>query len=61
MDLTAAGFGATVTGVLPDRLRLFDRLTGAQLLYYAGVLRGLDDRTVRERSTDGQAGRTGRS
>src|SRR5690606_39099243 len=25
-------------GVLPDRLRLFDRLTGAQLLYYAGVL-----------------------
>jgi ABC-type multidrug transport system ATPase subunit len=39
------------TGVLPDRLRLFDRLTGAQLLYYAGVLRGLDDRTVRERST----------
>jgi ABC-2 type transport system ATP-binding protein len=41
-----------MTGVLPDRLRLFDRLTGAQLLYYAGVLRGLDDRTVRERSTD---------
>ena len=23
------------TGVLPDRLRLFDRLTGAQLLYYS--------------------------
>ncbi|HET6673272.1 MAG TPA: ATP-binding cassette domain-containing protein [Agromyces sp.] len=40
------------TGVLPDRLRLFDRLTGAQLLYYAGVLRGIDDRTVRERSTE---------
>ncbi|GAA1818419.1 ABC transporter ATP-binding protein [Agromyces neolithicus] len=40
------------TGVLPDRLRLFDRLTGAQLLYYSGVLRGLDARTVRERSTD---------
>jgi len=39
-------------GVLPDRLRLFDRLTGAQLLYYAGVLRGLDGETVRARTTD---------
>src|SRR3954470_13103814 len=29
-------------GVLPDRLRLFDRLTGAQLLRYSGSLRGLD-------------------
>jgi len=40
------------TGVLPDRLRLFDRLTGSELLYYSGVLRGLDDRTVRERSAE---------
>ncbi len=39
-------------GVLPDRLRLFDRLTGAQLLYYAGVLRGLDGATVRSRVKD---------
>jgi ABC-2 type transport system ATP-binding protein len=39
-------------GVLPDRLRLFDRLTGAQLLYYSGVLRGLDADTVRTRSAD---------
>jgi ABC-2 type transport system ATP-binding protein len=39
-------------GVLPDRLRLFDRLTGAQLLFYSGILRGLDQKTVRERSTD---------
>lgn len=39
-------------GVLPDRLRLFDRLTGAQLLYYSGILRGLDNATVRERSAD---------
>ncbi|RLP70836.1 ABC transporter ATP-binding protein [Mycetocola manganoxydans] len=39
-------------GVLPDRLRLFDRLTGAQLLYYAGVLRGLDSATVRARVKD---------
>src|SRR5205823_6343795 len=27
-------------GVLPDRLRLFDRLTGAQLLFYSATLRG---------------------
>ncbi|MEY2849573.1 MAG: hypothetical protein RI885_2240, partial [Actinomycetota bacterium] len=39
-------------GVLPDRLRLFDRLTGAQLLYYAGTLRGLDRATVTSRSGD---------
>jgi ABC-2 type transport system ATP-binding protein len=39
-------------GVLPDRLRLFDRLTGAQLLYYAGILRGLDAAVVRKRSAD---------
>ncbi len=36
-------------GVLPDRLRLFDRLTGNQLLYYAGILRDLPPETVRER------------
>jgi len=39
-------------GVLPDRLRLFDRLTGAQLLFYAGVLRGLDKPTVKSRTAD---------
>lgn len=39
-------------GVLPDRLRLFDRLTGAQLLYYSGILRGLDGATVRSRVKD---------
>ncbi|HWR86251.1 MAG TPA: ABC transporter ATP-binding protein [Rhodoglobus sp.] len=39
-------------GVLPDRLRLFDRLTGAQLLFYSGVLRGLDAATVRSRIAD---------
>jgi ABC-type multidrug transport system ATPase subunit len=39
-------------GVLPDRLRLFDRLTGSQLLYYAGTLRGLDAATVKKRSAD---------
>ncbi|PVZ94852.1 ABC transporter ATP-binding protein [Amnibacterium flavum] len=39
-------------GVLPDALKLFDRLTGAQLLYYSGVLRGLDRDTVVKRSAD---------
>jgi ABC-2 type transport system ATP-binding protein len=39
-------------GVLPDQLRLFDRLTGAQLLYYSGILRGLDPAAVRTRSAD---------
>ncbi|EPR75797.1 ABC-type multidrug transport system, ATPase component [Leifsonia rubra CMS 76R] len=39
-------------GVLPDRLRIFDRLTGSQLLYYSGVLRGLGAAEVRKRSAD---------
>jgi len=39
-------------GVLPDRLRLFDRLTGSQLLYYSGILHGLDKKVVRSRSAD---------
>lgn len=39
-------------GVLPDRMRLFDRLTGAQMLYYCGVLHGLDRHTARSRSDD---------
>ena len=41
-----------IVGVLPDKLRLFDRLTGAQFLHYAGTLRGLSSKTVRSRSTD---------
>jgi ABC-2 type transport system ATP-binding protein len=39
-------------GVLPDQLRLFDRLTGGQLLYYSGILRGLEKSAVRTRSAD---------
>lgn len=38
-----------IIGVLPDRLRLFDRLTGSQLLYYCGILRELPADTVKER------------
>nr|WP_223169329.1 ABC transporter ATP-binding protein [Microbacterium sp. MF43] len=39
-------------GVLPDRLRTFDRLTGRQLLYYYGVLRGLSPAVVESRTSD---------
>lgn len=39
-------------GVLPDRLRTFDRLTGRQLLYYYGVLRRLPAATVESRTAD---------
>jgi ABC-2 type transport system ATP-binding protein len=39
-------------GVLPDRLRLFDRLTGAEFLHHAGALHGLDRTTVTRRSAD---------
>nr|WP_230379224.1 ABC transporter ATP-binding protein [Microbacterium sp. ZXX196] len=41
-----------VMGVLPDRMRTFDRLTGRQLLHYTGALRGLDAATVRARADD---------
>ncbi|ROS23054.1 ABC transporter ATP-binding protein [Cellulomonas sp. PhB150] len=39
-------------GVLPDGVRLFDRLTGAQLITYAGLLHGLDRETVAARTAD---------
>jgi ABC-2 type transport system ATP-binding protein len=39
-------------GVLPDNLRLFDRLTGAELLHHAGALRGLDRDTTNHRIDD---------
>ncbi|MGV9769521.1 ATP-binding cassette domain-containing protein [Microbacterium sp. NPDC003461] len=39
-------------GVLPDRVRTFDRLTGRQLLYYFGVLRGLKPSVVAKRTAD---------
>ncbi len=39
-------------GVLPDGMRLFDRLTGAQLITYAGLLQGLDRDTVATRTED---------
>jgi ABC-2 type transport system ATP-binding protein len=39
-------------GILPDGVRLFDRLTGEQLVTYAGLLRGMDRETVVERTGD---------
>ncbi len=43
-------------GVLPDQLRLFDRLTGAEFLHHAGALRGLDKETISRRIDDLVAG-----
>ncbi|NKY08984.1 ABC transporter ATP-binding protein [Cellulomonas hominis] len=39
-------------GVLPDGVKLFDRLTGQQLVTYAGLLHGLDRSTVADRAAD---------
>src|SRR5690606_23841723 len=39
-------------GVLPDGIHSFDRLTGAELISYAGLLRGIDKDVVRERRDD---------
>ncbi|GIG28589.1 ABC transporter ATP-binding protein [Cellulomonas marina] len=52
-DLWADPLGTkALLGVLPDGVRLFDRLTGAQLVTYAGLLRGMDRPTVAERTAD---------
>src|SRR6266511_3161420 len=39
-------------GVLPEDLRLFERLTGAELLTYNGLLRGMAPATVEERARE---------
>ncbi|WP_436969071.1 ABC transporter ATP-binding protein [Demequina litoralis] len=53
VDLWAAPEAAKpLLGVLPDGLHTFDRLTGAELISYAGRLRGLDRDTVRARRDD---------
>lgn len=44
--------GKGLLGVLPDGVKLFDRLSGAQLITYAGLLRGMDRATVAERVGD---------
>ena len=52
-------------GALPDGVRLFDRLSGPELLAYTGLLRGMDPATVDQRAIElldvlalGDAGRT---
>ena len=39
-------------GVLPDGVRLFDRLGGAELLAYTGLLRGMDPAVVDQRAVE---------
>jgi ABC-2 type transport system ATP-binding protein len=39
-------------GVLPDGVRIFDRLTGAELLAYHGLLRGMDAAVVDQRARE---------
>jgi ABC-2 type transport system ATP-binding protein len=42
----------TRMGVLPDEFKLFDRLSGAELLNYCGLLRGMSPDTVADRTGD---------
>ncbi|WP_258724000.1 ABC transporter ATP-binding protein [Cellulomonas sp. NS3] len=44
--------GKSLLGVLPDGVKMFDRLSGAQLITYAGLLRGMDRETVAQRVGD---------
>jgi ABC-2 type transport system ATP-binding protein len=39
-------------GVMPDGVRLFDRLHGAELLAYQGLLRGMDPAVVNQRARE---------
>ncbi|WP_416447124.1 ABC transporter ATP-binding protein [Leucobacter sp. HNU] len=53
IDVWADGPAAKrLIGTLPDRLRLFDRLTGAQLLYYTGILNGVREDAVATRAAE---------
>ena len=53
MDVWADPLAAkSRVGVLADGVRTFDRLTGAQLITYAGLLHGLDRAVVDERTAD---------
>jgi ABC-2 type transport system ATP-binding protein len=39
-------------GALPDSVRMFDRLSGSELLAYTGLLRGMDPQTVDTRAAE---------
>nr|WP_149202513.1 ABC transporter ATP-binding protein [Actinotalea subterranea] len=43
---------APLLGVLPDGLRVFDRLTGPELISYAGLLRGMPRGVIEARRDD---------
>jgi ABC-2 type transport system ATP-binding protein len=43
---------APLLGILPDGLRLFDRLTGPELISYAGLLRGMSASVIGPRRDD---------
>lgn len=43
---------APLLGILPDGLRLFDRLTGPELISYVGLLRGMDRHVIQARRDD---------
>ncbi|RZU72329.1 ABC-2 type transport system ATP-binding protein [Micromonospora kangleipakensis] len=42
----------SLLGVMPDGVRLFDRLSGAELLAYHGLLRGMDPAVVEQRAAE---------
>lgn len=53
IDVWADPVGAkTRIGVLPEDLRLFERLTGVELITYNGLLRGLDPHVVTTRGDE---------
>ncbi|MEH1054988.1 ABC transporter ATP-binding protein [Micromonospora sp. CPCC 206171] len=52
-DVWADPVGAKrLLGVMPDGVRLFDRLTGAELLAYHGLLRGMDPAVIDQRAAE---------
>ncbi|MEH0822003.1 MULTISPECIES: ABC transporter ATP-binding protein [unclassified Micromonospora] len=52
-DVWADPVGAKrLLGVMPDGVRLFDRLSGAELLAYHGLLRGMDPAVVDQRAAE---------
>ncbi|MDG4827740.1 ABC transporter ATP-binding protein [Solwaraspora sp. WMMD1047] len=52
-DVWADPVGAKrLFGALPDGVRLFDRLSGAELLAYHGLLRGMDPAVVDQRARE---------
>ncbi len=51
-DDASLSAGKALLGVLPDGLRLYDRLSGAELVRYAGLLHGLSRAVAVERARE---------